>query len=105
MSGTLPLRKTNRSGHQNHFWAKTAACESLVTNKEGNDIIADDVIDWAGNEYCRGRVRKLKAEHERKAGGRRVAFVNTTYVQFRVPISEFGNTWIVCFLSFKSGML
>lgn len=50
MSGVLPLWITNRSGQQKHFCTTVAHCESLVMNKEGNNVIADD-YDW--NEYCR----------------------------------------------------
>lgn len=50
MSGVLPLWITNRSGQQKHFCTTVAHCESLVINKEGNNVIADD-YDW--NEYCR----------------------------------------------------
>lgn len=54
MSGVLPLWITNRSGQQEHFCTTAALCESLVMNKEGNNVISDDCdCDW--NEYCRRR--------------------------------------------------
>lgn len=40
MSGMLSLWITNRSGEQEQFC--TTGCESLVMNKEGNNVIADD---------------------------------------------------------------
>lgn len=42
-------------------------CKSLVMNKEGNDVIADD-WDWLWLKQALQKIRKSKDEHKHKAG-------------------------------------
>lgn len=88
----------------------SSVSRSLVVNKEGNDVIADD-CDWLWLEQALQK-KGNKDEYKHKAGAQEWSgMLNRSglceyhflmaYLQFLVPIPELRSTWFICFLSFK----